>query len=78
MLNKYLVTCTYRATGMDREGTATYSVDDISMADAICQVIDLIETEAWHATFSSMKISGERIGEEVLQAEMASAMRFQL
>lgn len=78
MLNKYLVTCTYLAAGMDREGTATYSVDDISMADAICQVIDLIETEAWHATFISMKISGERIGEEVLQAEMASAMRSQL
>lgn len=65
MLNKYLVTCTYLAPGMEYEGNVTYQISDLSVVDAICQALDRIETEAWNPTFISMKISAERIGDPV-------------
>jgi len=61
MLNKYLVTCTYLAPGMEYEGRTTYQITDLSVVDAICQALDRVETETWHPSYLSMKISGELI-----------------
>lgn len=63
MLNDYFITCTYLVLvpGTMGEKKNIYRLRDLSPADAICQVMDYLESDYPNTNFHTLKITCERV-----------------